>query len=178
MLSAYPLSATAALVTFLGATVIVDLRKARIPNLLTVPAALFGLGLNLAAAGGSGVVHSGAGLLTGLAVFLPFYLAGGFGGGDVKAMAAVGAFLGPKGALLAAAFTLVAGAVGALLVLASLGEHAALRALIRRWSLAAFAAWTTHTLPRTAAPADDATQRRFPYGLAIACGTVVALTWS
>ena len=148
----------ASLLAFLAAAAVVDLRTRRIPNLLTISAAIVGLLLNLSWRGGHGAVASGVGLLTGLAAFLPFYIAGGFGAGDVKAMAAVGAFLGPKGALLAAAWTLLVGGVAALGVLAAL-----------RWKAArASDGWRL----------GEARRQRFPYGLAIACGTALSLGWS
>jgi prepilin peptidase CpaA len=155
---AYRSSLTLCLLIFVAAAAIVDLRTRRIPNLLTISAAIAGLLLNLSRGGGPGAVASGAGLLTGLAVFLPFYLAGGFGAGDVKAMAAVGTFVGAKGALVAAAWTLLVGGLGALGVLAALRWQAARRQ--RDWRLR------------------DAVRQRFPYGLAIACGTVLSLAWS
>lgn len=146
------------LLGFLAVAAVVDLRTRRIPNTLTVPAALAALLLHLWCSGAGGAMTSGTGLLTGLAAFLPFYLAGGFGAGDVKAMAVVGAFVGPKGALLAALATLGVGGVGALLVLAAL-----------RWqSVRTRLAWQL----------GDARRQHFPYGLAIACGTALALRWS
>ena len=147
------------LLLFVVAVAILDLRTRRIPNVLTICAVVVGIGLNLWRAGGSGAMSSGAGLLTGLAAFLPFYLAGGFGAGDVKAMAAIGAFLGPKGTLLAAAWTLMLGAICGLLVLAALAYRAA-RAPGNGWRLR------------------HAVRQRFPYGVAIACGTAVSLAWS
>lgn len=149
---------TVCLLAFLAAAAIVDLRTRRIPNLLTISAALVGLLLNVSRSGSAGAVAGGAGLLSGFAAFLPFYLAGGLGAGDVKAMAAVGAFLGPKAALLAAISTFGVGGLGALLVLAA-----------ARWRAARTqAAWRLR----------DACRQRFPYGLAIACGTALALPWS
>jgi prepilin peptidase CpaA len=154
----YLSSGTLFLLIFVAAAAIVDLRTRRIPNLLTVSAAAVGLALNLSRIGGPGAVTSGAGILTGFAAFLPFYLAGGFGAGDVKAMAAVGAFLGPKGVLLAATCTLLVGGLGALAVLAGLRWKSARRE--GSWQLR------------------EAGRYRFPYGLAIACGTVLSLGWS
>jgi prepilin peptidase CpaA len=149
---------TLCLIIFVAAAAIVDLRTHRIPNLLTMSAATLGLVLNFSRIGGPGALASGAGLLLGLAAFLPFYLAGGFGAGDVKAMAAVGAFLGPKGALLAATCTLLVGGLGALVVLAAL-----------RWKSARSEdTWRLR----------EAGQYRFPYALAIACGTALSLGWS
>lgn len=157
-MEAYLSSGTLCLLIFVAAAAIVDLRTRRIPNLLTLSAATVGLVLNLSRTGGAGAVASSAGLLTGLAIFLPFFVAGGFGAGDVKAMAAVGAFLGPKGALLAATWTLLVGGLGALLVLAVL-----------RWKSARNdGSWRLR----------EAGRYRFPYGLAIACGTTLSLGWS
>jgi prepilin signal peptidase PulO-like enzyme (type II secretory pathway) len=42
-----------------------------------------------------GALFSLGGLVTGLGLFLFFYLSGGIGAGDVKLMAAVGAMVGP-----------------------------------------------------------------------------------
>ena len=139
---------TVCLVIYVTVAAAADLRCQRIPNTITVPAALLGVAVSLLASGSMGAVQSVAGLVVGLATFLPFYLLRGFGAGDVKAMAAVGAFLGPKGVLLAAGFTLACGALGAVVVLiASGGPSVALR-------------------------------RRFPYGLAIALVTVASLAWN
>ena len=157
-MEAYRSSLMLCLLIFVAAAAVVDLRTRRIPNLLTISAAIAGLLLNLSRGGGSGVMASGAGLLTGLAVFLPFYLAGGFGAGDVKAMAAVGTFLGAKGALVAATWTLLVGGLGALGVLAALRWQAARGQ--RHWRVS------------------DAVRQRFPYGLAIACGTALSLAWN
>src|SRR5690349_13601453 len=85
-LESYALNPAVWVVPFAVAAAIVDLRTRRIPNVLTICALVVGIALNLWRAGGAGALSSGAGLLTGLAAFLPFYLAGGFGAGDVKAM--------------------------------------------------------------------------------------------
>ena len=157
-MNAYRSTATVCLLVFLAAVAVVDLRTRRIPNLLTVPAALVGLLMNLSCDGAPGALACGAGLLIGLAAFLPFYLAGGFGAGDVKAMAVVGAFLGPKGVLLAAAGTFGVGGLGALLVVGALR-------------------WQSVRTGRTWRPV-DARRQHLPYGLAIACGTALTLPWS
>jgi len=104
MLQQHLSGTTAPLMVLAGVFAIVDLRTHRIPNALTVSAAVVGLVWSLWANGSSGALASCAGLLSGLGVLLPFYLAGGLGAGDVKAMAAIGTFLGPKGAVLAAAW--------------------------------------------------------------------------
>jgi prepilin peptidase CpaA len=82
----------------LGVTLLagwVDFRTRRIPNWLTVPALLLGIGVRILAAGWPGAKASleGAGLA--LLILLPFVLLRGLGAGDWKLMGAVGAFLGP-----------------------------------------------------------------------------------
>ena len=162
----------------LAAFAVADVATHRIPNLLTVSAASLGVMLNFRNAGSHGVLMSAAGMLTGLALFLPFYFAKGFGAGDVKAMGAVGAFVGPHGAMLAAAWTLIAGAICALMLLIVRREHSAIASLPRRWAWHVFSVYSTGELAPLVTPSDDPTRRRFPYGLAIACGSGFSLLWS
>ena len=83
---------------------LLDLLRRRLPNLLTVGAALIGLILALWQGGLDSLIQSLLGLLLGFALLLPGYIMGFTGGGDVKLMAAVGGFLGPT--LLLYAFVL------------------------------------------------------------------------
>ncbi len=62
---------------------------------------------------GAGLVVWALGWLTGLLLFLPFYMLRGMAAGDVKLMAAVGAWLGSGMALRIALATFVLGAFGA-----------------------------------------------------------------
>jgi prepilin peptidase CpaA len=73
----------------------VDFRTRKIPNWLTVPALVLGIGLRTALAGWSGAKSSleGAGLA--LILLLPLVLMRALGAGDWKLMGAVGASLGP-----------------------------------------------------------------------------------
>jgi prepilin peptidase CpaA len=82
----------------LGVTLLagwVDFRTRKIPNWLTVPALVVGIGMHTVVAGWSGAIASleGAGLA--LVILLPLVLLRGLGAGDWKLMGAVGAFLGP-----------------------------------------------------------------------------------
>lgn len=147
---------TLCLLGFLGAVAVTDLRTRRIPNRLTIAAAALAIVLSVARAGWHGAVMSGAGVLTGLGVFLPLCLAGKLGAGDLKAMGAVGAFLGPAGVLLAAVYTLLAGGIaGALALLSFRSRMNADRACGQ--------------------PASPCRQQGLPYGMAIACGTLVSI---
>jgi prepilin peptidase CpaA len=82
---------------------VTDLRTRRIPNVLTFGAALAGLLYQFVSGGIDGLGHAALGWLVGAVIFiLPFAL-GGLGGGDVKLLAALGAWLGPARRCLAGA---------------------------------------------------------------------------
>lgn len=165
----------ASALTFVTVLAITDFRSHRIPNRLTVPAALLALLVNIGISGVGGALRSGTGLLVGLAIFLPLFLIGQFGAGDVKGMAAVGAFVGPYGVIVAAIGTLIAGLFGGLVFLFMTGGYAAIRALIGRWTLQALVLCTTGQRARPTPPVADPARAHFPYGFAIACGTAAAV---
>ena len=82
---------------------VTDLNTRRIPNGLTFGAALVGFLYQFLSGGLDGLGHAALGWLVGAVIFiLPFAL-GGLGGGDVKLLAALGAWLGPGGRCLAGA---------------------------------------------------------------------------
>lgn len=71
-----------------------DLLTRRIPNWLTFPAILLGLGAQLWSGGGSALLGGFLGMLLGFALFFPIYALGQMGAGDVKLQMAMGAWLG------------------------------------------------------------------------------------
>jgi prepilin peptidase CpaA len=73
---------------------VTDLWKFKVHNVLTLPLVLSGLLYHWLGEGLPGLAASVVGATFGFLVFFPFYLRGGIGGGDVKLMAAVGAWLG------------------------------------------------------------------------------------
>lgn len=93
----------AAVATFTAASAVFDLRFQRIPNYITLPAALGGLAFHLVAdgllPGGAGWWHGlwypVAGFVLGFALLFVPWLLGGGGMGDVKLLGALGAWLGP-----------------------------------------------------------------------------------
>lgn len=152
----------------------IDAQSRRIPNWLTFGAWLAALPLQVAAFGfGPGMQMWAGGWLTGLAVFLPFYALRGMAAGDVKLMAAVGAWLGASMAFEIALATFVIGGVWALAITVRAKRMAQLRRNLRSVLL------TPGQLSRQAPsqPEADASWSvgSLPYGVAIAAGTIAVL---
>jgi prepilin peptidase CpaA len=161
--------ASAALVTLLGVGVWFDLRYRRIPNLLTVA----GLGVALLLRGLLGVSALGDGVEgAGLALLLsvPPFALGMLGGGDVKLLAAVGAFMGP--ARLIGAFLMIALVGGALALLQALRRRAVGEVVSRSFAMAKYLAFFGRFGYRPTLKSEGAIT--VPYGLAIGAG---ALAW-
>ncbi|MEQ9546185.1 MAG: A24 family peptidase [Marinobacter sp.] len=151
--------------------VVSDLSTCRIPNKLTVSMALVSVVLHAWFGQWEGLLFALSGLATGLLCFLPLYLLGGMGAGDVKLLSAVGAVVGPGTAFTAALMTIVAGGALALIYITARGG---LPALLRRYS--SMAVLLTARQPHYIPPAPgEAACLRFPYALAIACGTALAV---
>lgn len=160
------------LAAILLVAVVTDLRSMRIPNWLTFPAILVGVGLHTLTQGTDGLIFSLYGLALGLGVMLLPFIFGVMGAGDVKLMAAVGAFLGAKGVFNAFIWTSLAGGIYALGVLLFHAEQ--LRAIFRaiRNSLTFLSA--TGEFSYIPATKPDKLPR-LCYGLAIAAGTLFSL---
>ena len=105
------------LLAILAVAAVLDVRNRRIPNLLTYPAIILGLGLAWFQGGVPLFLnHLIALTVVGLPMLILF-LAGTLGGGDVKLMAAVGAFLGFPLSFNALISTFMFGGLFALLLL-------------------------------------------------------------
>ena len=97
--------------------VLTDLRSRRISNKLTYPAMLLGFVANTVLNGWSGLGHAWLGWGAGIALMLVPFLCRAMGAGDVKLMAAIGAFKGPEFVLIAALYACITGGVLALFYL-------------------------------------------------------------
>src|SRR5215469_15269303 len=75
---------------------IIDIQHHRIPNWLTYPGLLLGLGLRAVLFGWKGLQTGLEGCLLGGGILLLFYLVRAMGAGDVKLMAAIGSVVGPN----------------------------------------------------------------------------------
>lgn len=98
-----------------------DLKTRRIPNVLSFGAAVAALVVHSYVDGWSGAGMSLLGWFVGAAMFFPIFALGGMGAGDVKLLAAVGAWLGPLAAVWVALYSGIAGGVMALVVAALSG---------------------------------------------------------
>ncbi|MGA7561614.1 MAG: A24 family peptidase [Desulfobaccales bacterium] len=94
-----------------------DARTRRIPNYLTLSCALAGLGFQLGFHGLHGLTDGLLGMALGFGLLILFYLKGGMGAGDVKALAALGTWLGVWGTIYLFVYMAFAGAVLVTLVL-------------------------------------------------------------
>src|SRR5438067_184480 len=148
-----------------------DLATRRIPNRLLLAGLACLLVLNLLSADpGAAMLAALGGMGVGLAVFMPFYLMRGMAAGDVKLMAAVGAFTGPGEAFEIAVLTWCAGGVMALLVVLVRG-----RMRLAIGNIGRILAGMMTPGGTVLAPAQEKSAGSMPYGLAIAVGTVAVL---
>ena len=157
-----------------------DLRTGRIPNVLT----LTGLGVALVlrstgaiAAGGFGILGAGlAGAALALALSFPLFILGGLGGGDVKLLVAVGAFLSPSRLLVALAVMAIVGGLIALVVV--IRKRALGRTFANVWQIVKTAALAAlfRTVPRSSLPTLNTPGAiTTPYAVAIAAGAIVGV---
>lgn len=158
----------AALACLLAAACVTDVRARRIPNVTVLAVALGAIGFALIAPSPwSALRIVGAGMATGLGVWLPFYLLNMVGAGDVKLFAAAAGWLGAPGALQAAALTALAG--GVLSIALMIAETGLMLTLSR-------VAWAARN-PTSLAQRQPTRFNRVPYALAIAAGVLGVLTW-
>ena len=144
-----------------------DVRTRRIPNRLVALIAVVGICWSVVAMPLlPGALRSLEGLGIGLACWLPLYLFGWLGAGDVKLFAAAGAWLGPAGALEG---SLIAAVLGALLALIWMLRSTGVRNVFQTLGLAT-------TLPSVlTTPADpQKAARSLPYGVPISAGAICA----
>lgn len=154
------------------AAAINDLASRRIPNLLLLGGVMGALVLHLLSPAPLAALLAWlGGAAVGLCIFLPFYLVRGMAAGDVKMMAAVGAFTGPREVLDIAILAWCAGGIMALAIIVVRGRL--LMTLRNLWAI------VRPMLLRLPVPAMGPDGRpsagSMPYGVAIAGGTVVTL---
>lgn len=108
---------TLALILILAISILTDLKSRKILNVVTLPAIVIALIYHSITAGFTGFTFSGLGFLVGLGLlFIPFVM-GGIGAGDVKLLAAIGAWKGTLFILYTGIYAAIIGGLFALIVL-------------------------------------------------------------
>lgn len=161
-----------ALIAVLLVAVYTDWRWRKIYNWLTLPALGLGLVLNGIFGGLGGLGNGLLGMLIAFLVFLGLFVFGGMGGGDLKLMAAIGAWLGYPDIVVAMLYVAV---VGGVLSIGYAARYGKLREVLRNvyWFFASAlvpGGKPSAILAESAAP-------KFPYGVAIAIGTAITLAY-
>jgi prepilin peptidase CpaA len=144
-----------------------DLRERRNPNAITLPALALALCLHGATQAGQGLLLSFLGALAAGALLIPGYLLRATGGGDVKLLMAVGAFLGWPSALMAGLLSLLVG--GLLGVLTALFKGRLGAVFARTFGLARWMALRAAGAPLSRPGTSGI---KVPFGVAIAVATI------
>ena len=150
-----------------------DVISRRIPNRLVGPALLLALTLHGVMGGWAGLLSSAAGMLAAAGLLLPGHFARWMGAGDVKLMAAVGAWLAWPQSVVAVLAALVAGGIVAMAI-------AVRRRMVTRTlhAAAALGFWALTTPAGSGSSAPAGTGVRFPFAVAAAAGTIFALNFA
>ncbi|CAE6730701.1 hypothetical protein R69746_02022 [Paraburkholderia aspalathi] len=155
-----------------------DMQTRRIPNWLVATGLIAAIPVQWFTQGGiDGMEMWLGGMLLGGAIFMPGYAMRLMGAGDVKLMAAIGAFCGAYGALEIGLVTCVIGGIGSLAI------------LLRRRQMRAGLSGVAALLVSCTTPGNGARQRQggvaegsatgsMPYGVAIAIGSALVLFYS
>ncbi|MBX7073880.1 MAG: A24 family peptidase [Pirellulales bacterium] len=158
-----------AVAAFTATAAITDIRYRRIPNYLTVPVAAAGLVFHTLHPQGFGLFTAAAGLLVGFALLLAPALMGGSGMGDVKLLAALGAWLGPKLTLVAFAVSIGLAALLAIGMLIYVAVDKGVLQMQRRIG---------PPQPIMSYPARRVEHRLLPFAVPVALGAWLILAWS
>jgi prepilin peptidase CpaA len=154
------------------AACVTDLGSRRIPNWLTFGSAALALAVHAALDGWVGARHAGIGWIVGTALFMPMFLLRGMGGGDVKLLAAFGAWLGGQEVLWLAAYASI---VGGFLSIALAIQHGYLRALCRNLSNLFRFWWLAGPRPMPSLTLEQGTGPRLAFAVPMFVGALVTL---
>lgn len=157
-----------------------DIWKFKVYNALTVPLLLGGLIYHAATTGWAGLADSTLGLLFGFAILLLFYAMGGMGAGDVKLMAAIGAWLGMPLTFYVFIASGLAGGVYAVALLVLRGglQEAVINMHILWLQMTAFSRHLgSDARVEAEVKRDDRRRRLIPFAAMVAVGVIATFLW-
>ena len=160
----------------------IDGKQLKVPNKITFPMIIAGWIYSMIAYGLSGdgwyvgLGWSLAGTAVGLLTLLPAYAIGGMGAGDVKMMAAIGAWVHVKITFYAFCLGTIVGAILAIGMIMFSGESK------KHWNQFFFIANEIATVRNPEVLSEIAAERKssmklLPYGIPLAIGTVLYFGW-
>jgi prepilin peptidase CpaA len=154
------------------AACVTDLHSRRIPNWLTFGAAALALAIQYATGGQSAAAHAMGGWVTGLFLFMPLFLLGGMGAGDVKLLAALGAWLGPQDTFWLAIYSSMAGGV---IAVALALRHKYLATAFKNLGLLGRFWWASGMKPMAPLTLEQGKGPRLAYAVPMLMGMVITL---
>lgn len=161
------------------AAALMDLRFRRIPNWFTVPTFAAGLIYHVASGGLSGLGTAFAGFAVGFGILFVLWLIGGGGGGDVKLMGALGAWLGATYTLFVILLSGLLAAFFSVVVLMFAVSQTSFATVRKKHfnKVGQRADGGKRPLSEEALAKQKAHRRLMPYALPVACSTWAILIW-
>jgi prepilin peptidase CpaA len=164
---------------YIGAVVVAlagafsDVRSARIPNELTYTAIMAAIMLRTVLLGLFGLKSCGLGILIAGGFFAVLFVLGAMGGGDLKMMTAIGAWVG--GTHILTVLIAIGLAGGVLAITSAIFNRNTIQTVRNAARLIAYR-FTSGLQPHPEMNVQAHGSRRIPFGLAIAIGTVFCAT--
>jgi prepilin peptidase CpaA len=151
-----------------------DLRRRRIPNLVTMPAFLLAMALSIWSTGLVGFLTALAGAGIAFGILFPVFLMGWMGAGDVKALMALGAIWGPAQLLGSLWWMLIVGGVLGIVIITYRGG---LIDMVRRWWQSLRITLATQNFTYISSMDKSISHGGLPFGVAIGLGAVAFQLW-
>ncbi len=152
----------------------IDYSQRRVPNWLNLSLLMCGFVAQGWFFGWSGLSTGALGMLTGFGLLIIPWMMHGMGAGDVKLMAAIGVWLGPKLTLYSFVLGVLIGGVAAIVMIASTGR---LKMACTNFGLILAKCSSRQTLFSEVGSAKSfgVTSQLLPYGVPLTAGTLVIM---
>jgi prepilin peptidase CpaA len=152
----------------------IDYSQRRVPNWLNLALLLAGFAVQGWFFGRNGISQGALGMLTGFGLLIVPWMMHGMGAGDVKLMAAIGVWLGPRLTLYSFVLGAVIGGVAAVIMILSTGR---LRMACTNIGLILAKCSSRQTLFTEVGSAKSfgLTSQLLPYGVPLTAGTLIIL---